>query len=36
MMDDGGNGRAKKVIRNNRLVIQVNGKEYTPTGCRIK
>lgn len=36
MMDDGGNGRVKKVIRDNRLVIQVNGKEYTTTGCRIK
>lgn len=36
MTDGGRDGRAKKVIRDNRLVIQVNGKEYTPTGCRIK
>lgn len=27
---------AKKVIKDKRLVIQINGKEYTTTGCRIK
>ena len=26
----------RKILRDNRLIIQANGKEYTPTGSRIK